>query len=82
MNTNNIIIIECPHCNQSIIITKLNCSVFRHAVYKDTGKQVHSHMNKYKCEKLLRQNKIYGCGKPFRIDIIDEKYVPIICDYI
>ena len=78
----NIIIVQCPNCGQDVIIIKLNCKIFRHAAYKDTGKQINPHMNKNKCEKLIRQNKIYGCGKPFKVNIVDDKYIPEICDYI
>ena len=25
-------IVECPHCNEPIIIEKLNCGIFRHGI--------------------------------------------------
>jgi hypothetical protein len=40
--TDEYIIISCPHCNDSVLIynNELNCRIFRHAVYKQTGEQV------------------------------------------
>jgi len=26
----------CPHCNEPILIEKLNCCIFRHGIMKDT----------------------------------------------
>lgn len=72
-------IIECPHCQQKIEIVKLNCRIFRCGIFKDNYKQVHPHAPKTECDKLTKQGKIYGCGRPFRID---ESGVAIICDYI
>ena len=69
-------IINCPHCDTSIIIEELRCGIFRCGIYKETFKQVDSHLSKIECDKL--GDKIYGCGKPFRIinNIISK------CDYI
>jgi hypothetical protein len=35
-------------------------------------------MNKEACEELVKNDLIYGCGKPFQI----VKNEAIICDYI
>ena len=35
----------CPHCECSVLISKPNCKIFRHAIYKKNGKQIHPHMN-------------------------------------
>ena len=75
------VIVDCPNCGQSVIITKLNCKIFRHAILKDTGKQINPHTGKNQCEKLLKKNKIYGCGKPFKINVVDGTYIPEVCDY-
>ena len=77
---NNIFI--CPHCNHSIIITKINCGIFRHGTMKRTGKQIHPHISKIKCDKLIKYNMIYGCGKPFQILQKDNNYEIQSCDYI
>jgi hypothetical protein len=77
------IIIICPICNIPILIEKINCSIFRHAIYKTSGQQIDPHMSKENCLKLINENKIYGCGYPFRI-VLDNKnnYIAEICDYI
>ena len=69
-------IINCPHCDMSIVIEKLNCGIFRCGIYKDTFKQVDPHLSKEECDKL--GDTIYGCGKPFqsRNNVISK------CDYI
>ena len=74
------IIVKCPHCNQNIIIEKkdINCGIFRHGVYKSNYKQINPHLCKDKCDELAKDNKIYGCGKPFKL----ENNKAIICDYI
>lgn len=81
-------IVECPHCNGSIIVTKLNCGIFRHGVFKKTNKPIDPHLSQVGCEKLITDNVIYGCGKPFQI-VISEKgennshtHIVSKCDYI
>ena len=39
-------ILKCPHCNDFIIIEKLNCGIFRHGVSKVTGQQIAPHLDK------------------------------------
>lgn len=75
------IVIECPHCKDSIIIYKkeFNCRIFRHGSYKKDGKQIDPHSPKEICNKLVENNQIYGCGKPFQLNG-DNK--PEICGYI
>lgn len=70
-------IIICPHCGEYIIIQEVNCGIFRHAVYK-SGEQVDPHMEKSLCMKLVKENKIFGCGKPFRL----INNTAVACDYI
>ena len=74
------LIIKCPHCNQTIIIEEkdINCAIFRHGVYKSNFKGIDPHLCKEKCDQLIKENKIYGCGKPFKL----ENNNPVICDYI
>ena len=84
---NNIhIILICPHCNESILIERLNCCIFRHGVLKTNGKQINPHASKELCDFYIEKQLIYGCGKPFRI-ILNEingyvEYNAIKCDYI
>ena len=77
---NNIII--CPHCNNYIIIKELNCGIFRHGIYKNTGKQINPHASKETCDELVKEDLIYGCGKPFQIIEINNAFEIKICDYI
>ena len=81
MDTNNNIniIINCPHCNEIIIIEQLNCRIFRHGIFKNTLHQINPHTSKIDCDTLINQKLIFGCGKPFMID--NDNNV-IICDYI
>lgn len=86
--TDKEIILECPHCNGTIIVLEkqLNCKIFRHGILKKNGKQIDPHFKKDDCERLLRDNLIWGCGKPFKVfeSIKDQQkiYKAEICDYI
>ncbi len=75
----------CPHCQVSIIVYKneLNCRIFRHAILKESYKQVDPHLSKEQCDLLYSNNKVFGCAKPFQI-IIDDKmqFIAQVCDYI
>jgi hypothetical protein len=75
------LIVECPHCFDQIIIYKneINCRIFRHGIYKNTGMNMNPHENKNECDRLYANDEIYGCGKPFKIDNDDK---PVICEYI
>lgn len=82
------IVIECPHCKEPVLIEKLNCCIFRHGSFKNTGNQIGPHTNKYLCDTYITNNLIFGCGKPFQVIVNinskneDDKYIAIICDYI
>jgi hypothetical protein len=72
------LIVNCPHCNQFIIIEQLNCCIFRHGVFMNTGEQIPPHLERNKCDQLVNERLIYGCGCPFKIvNGLAEK-----CDYI
>ena len=75
-------IVKCPHCNEFIIIEKINCGIFRHGIIKSTLKQMESHLPKDKCDQLKERNMIFGCGKPFQILMVNGEMVIQICDYI
>ena len=75
-------ILTCPHCKDFIIIRKINCGIFRHGVLIKNGKQIDPHASKDMCDYYVRENKIYGCGKPFQIISINDKFDTKICDYI
>ena len=78
------ITINCPHCSDTILILKneLNCCIFRHGIYKSSYQQIDPHLNKPECDRLINQSLIYGCGKPFKIIIKNNKYLTEKCDYI
>ena len=78
------VILKCPHCKEYVLIYKneFNCKIFRHAYYIENYKQIDPHMNKKTCDKLLKENKIYGCGKPFQLIIHNNLYKLKKCDYI
>ncbi len=60
-------VLMCPHCNNFIIIKKINCGIFRHGILKKNSKQIDPHAPKEMCEYYIKNNLIYGCGKPFKI---------------
>ena len=61
------LVVNCPHCNQTIFIEKRNCGIFRCGVLKKNGKQNPPHSKREKCEKLLNEELIYGCSRPFML---------------
>jgi hypothetical protein len=87
--------IQCPHCERVIEIIELNCCIFRCGVYcYDINKQIDSHLGKEECEDLVRQEMIYGCGKPFQIIVdpnsdvktkdlasLQDKITVVVCGY-
>lgn len=51
----------CPNCKEPIIIDQFKCGEFIHPYYKKTMKPVNPHT------KIIRKNKIIGCGFKFTI---------------
>jgi len=76
------IIVICPHCSDPVEIVQLNCCIFRHAVLKSNNSQINPHASLEECTRLISNNMIYGCGKPFRIITNESAFEAIICDYI
>ena len=74
--------VQCPHCEDFIEINQINCAIFRHGTLKSNGHQIPPHLPKVQCDDLIKQNLIFGCGKPFRVNIEDGKLIAIICDYV
>lgn len=72
----------CPHCKEYVIIEQINCSIFRHGVFKNNLQQINPHLDEFNCNILITNNKIYGCGKPFKIILENNKFIAIECDYI
>ncbi len=75
-------VISCPHCKEFIIIEQINCAIFRHGYLKNNQKQIDPHATKELCDYYVRENLIYGCGKPFKLILNNNKLESIICDYI
>lgn len=75
---------NCPYCNGNIQIEKneLNCRIFRHAIFRHDGNQLNPHAPQKECERVVEQNLVYGCAKPFKIINIDGKETIIKCEYI
>jgi hypothetical protein len=86
-NTVNLVV-ECPHCKEPVLIEKLNCRIFRHGVLKNNEKQIEPHASKDLCDYYVKNELIFGCGKPFKVIINenskndDDKLIAVICDYI
>ncbi len=74
---------ECPNCNSEIIVAKneLNCHIFRHAYYKSNFQQVNPHLSFEECKKLIENDLVFGCCKPFEIIYENNKMLAIKCDY-
>jgi hypothetical protein len=73
------LIVTCPHCGDPVIIEQINCRIFRHAVYKNTGEQMDPHASKEVCDKARMDGIIYGCGRPF---FLDASGCAVVCVYI
>lgn len=79
-------VFECPHCSCLVVVKfeETNCCIFRHAVFKQGFNQINPHTSLSECQNLVMSDKIYGCGKPFRLiknssgTVIDV----VKCDYI
>lgn len=79
-----ILIFSCPHCLEEVIVfeNEINCTIFRHAVYKENMQQINPHTPKEDCDKLVNEDKVFGCAKPFKIIKENNIYDVEICDYI
>ena len=51
---------------------EINCRIFRHATLKSTGLPVNPHASKEELDKLVIDDKIYGCSMPFEMIRNDE----------
>lgn len=78
-------IFECPHCDQLIQVmeNQTACCIFRHGYMKDNNTQMNPHSPKELCDMLAKEDKIYGCGKPFKLINENGKFKFVeICNYI
>jgi hypothetical protein len=80
--------LECPHCKAMVVVYRheIRCKIFRHGVFKDTMQPMDPHTPKELCDAYAREERIYGCGRPFfLVEIIKDgkrDYRPEICGYI
>lgn len=74
--------IYCPHCKSLIEILEINCSIFRHGIFKNNYIQINPHSSQELCQYYIDNDLIYGCGKPFKLVLNNDKYDAIACDYI
>ena len=75
----------CPHCDQFIEVMKnqVNCQIFRHAAYKNNINQpINPHTPKEICDKLVANDLVVGCAKPFRFVFSSQGNYVEICTYI
>jgi len=75
-------VLICPNCKEYFLMKKLNCGIFRHGIFIANRTQIDPHCPKDVCDYYTKNNLIYGCGKPFRVIIINNKFEAEICDYI
>ena len=73
-------LVQCPHCSLPMPIPcdQINCQIFRHGTYRSNYQAIPPHLSKERCNYLVANKLIDGCGKPFRFNgtIVTK------CDYI
>jgi hypothetical protein len=76
-------VFKCPHClcYTQIEPIYLSCLIFRHAYYKNSNMQIGAHTNQEDCERLVQDNLVSGCAKPFKFFRGNPNYVDI-CGYV
>lgn len=82
-----LLIFPCPHCAELVVVNvrEVNCCIFRHAALKDdVSKQIDPHTPKEECDRLVREDLVYGCAKPFQLvkQQTDDGFVVQECGYI
>ena len=75
-------IVTCPHCVQSIEVLEVNCRIFRCGILKSNYTQINPHLSKVECDKLVNDDLIFGCGKPFELINNNGLWKPVPCEYI
>ena len=81
-----LLIFPCPHCSEMVVVNvrEVNCCIFRHAALKNSGKQIDPHTPKEECDRLVLEDLVYGCAKPFQLVRQSEPdtFIVQVCDYI
>ena len=68
----------------------IRCTIFRHASWKTknsngsdgVGDPVPPHSSKKSLDRWIKENKIWGCGLPFRLLVTNNSVKPVKCGYI
>ena len=83
VNNEDTYFFDCPHCGGTVIVMRnqVNCKIFRHGIHKITNQQINPHASKVECDKLINDDLVFGCAKPFRL-VMGQKPYAEICDYI
>ena len=85
MESSDFYLFTCPHCQGTIIVQRneIYCRIFRHGVYRNNAEPINPHTPKEECDRLVEQNLIIGCGKPFRVVQQDDcSELAVVCEYI
>ena len=48
--------IICPHCNELLYISQINCAIFRHGFFKHNLQQINPHANEDECNNLIKNS--------------------------
>jgi hypothetical protein len=84
-------IFECPHCELLVEVPQdqVNCHIFRHGYFYTKvnnhiilTNQMNPHTSKEECDRLKKENRIIGCGNPFRLTQKEGQYIVEVCGYI
>jgi hypothetical protein len=75
-------VITCPSCSSPVVVESMNCAIFRHGVFKQSGTQIPPHSSESDCDAFVKNELIYGCGKPFIIVNVNGQPVAEHCEYI
>ena len=79
------LVLTCPHCNDYVLtsVETLNCRIFRHGVDKLSFQPLPPHSSKELCDRMVAEQRIYGCGRPFRVqETASGSFQCVDCDYV
>ena len=65
-------IITCPNCNDYIIISELNCCIFRCGIYKKTNEQIDPHLPR--SLQVLPRSLLPFSNSCYLLEAIKKKY--------
>ena len=77
------IIVNCPHCDipVQIMSNEINCAMLD-TVYLKTMENKWIHIQQKIYDRYASEGLIYGCGKPFRLNVCNHNIIATVCDYI